>query len=157
MVGNELDYSHKIGRLMAHAFIAFYHGPALPILYLFFFAQIGIFLMIEKHMMLKFYKRFEHIQPYVRQYLIHVLLCMLFFHFFRAIDVLGSEEIFPNSIKEVLGLKSGTLLYYYTSSELTYGDKIILPQGILYFLLAIGLTIFYCLIWWSHRDNKLGK
>lgn len=142
---------------MAHAFIAFYHGPALPILYVFFFMHIGVFMLVEKLLMLKFYRRFEHIQPYIRQYLIHVVLLMLFFHFFRAIDILGSEEIFPKSYEEKLGLKSGTLLYYYEPKENKYADKLVLPQGIIYFLFAIVLTVFYILIWWSHRKNILGK
>lgn len=156
-VGPELDYSHKIGRILGHAFIVFYHGPGIPLLYLLFFAQIGIFILIEKALMLRIYKRFEHIEAYIRQYIIHVILLMLVFHYFRAIDVFGAEEIFPFSYSETLGIKSGTLLYYYEPDEMAYAEKIILPQGIGYFLLAIFTAIFYAIIWWTHRRIFLSK
>lgn len=142
---------------MAHAYIAFYHGPGLPILYVLFVIQLGLFLMTEKFLLLKFYKKFNHIEPYVRQFIIHSILIMLFIHMFRAIDILGSEEIFPDEVKETIGLKSGTLLYYYTSDKTSYMDRLLLPAGIAYLLFSIGLAVFYALIWWSHRANCIGK
>lgn len=148
-----MDYSHKIGRLMAHAFIAFYHGPGLPILYVFFFVQLGLFLLIEKALMLRYYRKLIHFEAYIRQYLIHVLLLMLMFHFFRTIDVLGSEEIFPSSYSETIGLKSGTLTYYYEPHSKTYGERLILPQGIGYFLFALIVAAFYIVCWWTHRQG----
>lgn len=156
-IGPDLDYSHKIGRILGHGFIAFYHGPGIPLLYLLFFLQIAMFVVVEKALMVRIYKRFEHIDPYVRQYIIHVILFMLMFHYFRTIEILGSEEIFPSSHYETLGLKSGTLLYYYEPNENTYGDKIILAQGICYFLLALATTAFYAIIWWTHRRFCLSK
>ena len=157
MVGRELEYSHKIGRLMAHAAITLHHGAGLPILYLFFFIHIALFLIIEKAMMLKFYRKMEIQTAYLRQYLIHVFLIILMFHFFRTIDVLGSEDIFPDSYSQDIALKSGTLLYYNKPTEQNYTGRIALGQGIGYLLLAILMTIHYILIWWAHRPNFLGK
>lgn len=142
---------------MAHAYITFYHGAGIPILYVFFFLQLGIFILTEKALLLKFYKKFNNIEPYIRQYIIHSLLVMLFLHMFRTINILGSDEIFPDKIKETLGLKSGTLLYFYTADDVSYTGRLILPSGIAYLLFSIALGVFYGLIWWSHRSNGLGK
>ena len=71
-LGVELDYSHKIGRLLAHAFICFYHGAGLPILYLVFFFHITVFYLIEKALVLKIYRKFENQIPYIRQFIIHI-------------------------------------------------------------------------------------
>lgn len=38
-LGAELEYSHKVGRLLAHAFICFFHGAGMPLLYPLFFIQ----------------------------------------------------------------------------------------------------------------------
>jgi hypothetical protein len=155
--GVEFDYSHKIGRLMAHAAIAIYHGAGLPILYLFFMAHFALFMIIEKALMLKFYRKLEHQAPYFRQYIIHVLLVMLLLHLFRTVDVIGAEDVFPDSYSQELVIKSGTLLYVYLPKTKTYFERLVLKQGIGYFLFIIFLTIHYALIWWSHRKNFLGK
>jgi len=157
IVGREYDYSHKLGRILAHAYIAFYHGSGLPILYVFLFIQVGIFILTEKFLLLKFYKKFNHIEPYVRQFIIHTILAMLFVHMFRAIAILGSQEIFPDKVKETLGLKNGTLLFFYTADDKSYSGRLALPAGIAYLIISLMLTVLYSLIWWSHRQNFIGK
>ena len=157
VIGAELDYSHKFGRLMAHAAIAYYHGVGLPVLYLLFLGYIGMFVMAEKALMLRFYRKLEIQAPYVRQYIIHCLLLMLMFHYFRTIDLLGAGEIFPDKYKAQATVKSGTIKSVYIPEETKYAKKLGMPQGIPYLLFAIIVTIYYVLIWWSHKDNILGK
>jgi hypothetical protein len=157
VVGAELDYSHKFGRLMAHAAIAYYHGVGLPVLYLLFLGYIGMFVMAEKALMLRFYRKLEIQAPYVRQYIIHCLLLMLMFHYFRTIDLLGAGEVFPDKYKAQATVKSGTIKSVYIPEETKYAKKLGMPQGIPYLLFAIIVTIYYVLIWWSHKDNILGK
>lgn len=156
-VGREFDYSHKIGRLLAHTLIAFHHGSGLPALYLLNAINLVIFVNIEKALVLRFYRKMEIVAPYIRQYLIHCILLVIMFHCFRSIDLLGSEDIFPTSYVETIGLKSGTLLYYYVAEPMDYTDRMVSVQGIGYLILAILVFIFYVLIWWSHRIRCLKK
>lgn len=45
--GKEYDYSHKFGRLIGHAFVTYFIGPGVPLLYLIYSGHLVIFLMIE--------------------------------------------------------------------------------------------------------------
>jgi len=65
---------------MGHAMIVFYHGVSLPILYIIFFVHIAIFLIIEKAMMLRFYRKMDAKTAWIRQFIIHTLFLTLLFH-----------------------------------------------------------------------------
>lgn len=71
--GAFLNYSHKIGRLMAHLLVAFMLSPGLPLLSMIFFTYLLIYCAIEKAMVLKFYRKMENISAYIRQFTIQVL------------------------------------------------------------------------------------
>lgn len=151
MVGSEFDYSHKIGRIFAHAMIALHHGAGLPILYMFFFIQLFMFLIVEKALMLRFYRKLENRAPYIRQYIIHSLVVIMMFHLFRTIDIIGSGDIFTKKYSETSGVKSGTIESYYVPNETTYIERMTAIHGIPYLCIAVIFTVFYVLIWWSHK------
>lgn len=79
------------------------------------------------------------------------------FHYFKTINALGAEEVFPESYSEDATLKDGTITSYYKVKEMNYGDKMVSGQGIAYFVLIILTCLFYFMIWWSHKRNILGK
>jgi len=150
-VGRHLDYSHKIGRILAHMMICYYHGSGLPVLYLIFFVHLLIFYFTEKLLILRFYRKMEEKYPYVRQFLLHSFVFMFMFHLFRAIDLYGAEEIFPNSYYEDICLKRGTLLTCYLPKKLYYVSRMKLMQGALFLTIAVCLTVFYILTWFAHK------
>lgn len=80
MVGYELDYSHKIGRLMAYAWFTIVHGTAMPFLYILFFIHLLSFYMIEKWLMLKFYRKMDLQAAWIRDFLIHTLFLIVIWH-----------------------------------------------------------------------------
>ena len=150
-VGQKLDYSHKIGRLMGHAFICVYHGVSIPMLYLYFVIMISMFFAIEKFMMLKFYRKMELQTAWIRQFLIHVLYLAIIFHSFRAIDVLGSEDLFPENFKQSVAIKNGTLVNYYKANKRDYLNRMFSISGYPYLFIAILTFIVYIVSWWSHK------
>ena len=72
MQGEELDYAHKIGRLLSHAFIAFLLSPGLPLLPLMLMVHLLTYYVLEKYLILNFYRKMVPITLYLRQYTIQI-------------------------------------------------------------------------------------
>ena len=60
-LGKEFDYSHKIGRLLGHAWIVYFLGAGLPLLFPIFCVHLALFFTFEKLYILKFYRKMDAI------------------------------------------------------------------------------------------------
>ena len=157
LAGIELDYSYKIGRLMGHLFIVFYLGSGLPLLYCIFWAYLLLYWVIEKLMIVKFYKRMKLKSIYIRQFISQSLWVIFFVSLFRSILILGSEDIFPTTIEAKSGVYSGSTVTYYSPKSRSFGDKMILSTGIPFTILIIVFPILYWFMWWIHKDFRIFK
>ena len=151
IAGIELDYSHKIGRIMGHLFVIFYLGSGTPLLYCLFWVHIFIFCAFEKLMIVKFYKRMKLKSIYIRHFIVQSLWAVFIAWLFKTIHILGSEDIFPTTTEIKSGIYSGKTVTYYSPNSRNYGDKMVLSTGIPFTILILSFAVLYSLLWIIHK------
>ncbi|CAI2376387.1 unnamed protein product [Moneuplotes crassus] len=155
--GAELDYSHKIGRLISHFLICFVLSPGLPLLPLIFYVNLLIYCFIEKALILSFYRRMEAITNFIRQLTIQTLCIVFISTCVMSIAMYGNEEIFPTETKTESGLVFGLTLDYYIPESRNFIDKIFALTGIPFLCIIIFGMCIYIFLCLAHKDKAVLK
>ena len=143
LLGKEYDYSHKIGRLLGHAWIVYFFGAGIPLLFAIFSVHLALFFTLEKFYVLKFYRKMEAISCYFKTYVIYILIFIFLSGCFNGIRIFGNPEIFPTSYNTAIGTRSGKTVTYYNPKSRTFLDKLLLKTGIAYLVIAIICVCLY--------------
>lgn len=141
--------------LLAVMTIVYFFCPGMPLLMIFFVVFVLMFYWIEKHMILRFYKKPINLDDTVMKLSNYAVIAIILVHMINAIQMFGTSSVFPVDTKYESGRRRGYPTSYYVPDDINVIEKFFLPPECVVILLAIAFILVVLFLIFLFRNKIL--